>query len=200
MRELILTMTLSLDGFVSGPDDNVQWMFDGDPEALAWKVENLWEAGLLIMGSRSFRAMAAFWQTSSLAFAPPMNQIPKAVFSRQGPAILEAAITNQTADAAPLQPHAESWTQAYVAGGDLAEEIARLKAQDGKPIVALGGAAFARSLIADNLVDEYRLLVHPIVLGKGAPIFSDLPGPRPLKSVGSKTFPRGSTLQIYRPA
>ncbi|WP_242112371.1 dihydrofolate reductase family protein [Luteimonas aquatica] len=205
MRELILAMTMSLDCFVSGPGDDVQWMFDGDPEALAWKVENLWDAGLLAMGSRSFRSMAAYWQTSTTAFAPPMNRIPKAVFSKEGPAILKAAAATQDAQdgapqIAPLQPGAESWAQAHVASGDLAEEVARLKAQEGKPIIVLGGAALARSLIARNLVDEYRLLVHPIVLGKGAPIFSDLSAPTRLTLAGSRTFPRGSVLQIYRPA
>lgn len=198
MRKLILTMAMSLDGFVSGPKGEAQWIFNGDQEAIAWKVENLWNAGLIIMGSRSFQAMAPFWPTSTLVFAPPMNQIPKAVFSKQGPAIMKAAATPQAG--AQLQPGAESWAEAYVASGDLVEEITRLKTEDGKPIVALGGASFARSLIAENLVDEYVLMVYPIVLGKGQPIFSDLPAPRPLELVGSKAFPLGSMAQIYRPA
>lgn len=195
MRELILAMSMSLDGFVSGPAGEVEWIFNGDQEAIAWKVEKIWTAGLHIMGSRSFRDMASFWPTSILVFAPPMNQIPKAVFSKQGPAVLKAA-----AATGPLQPGAESWAQAYVASGDLAQEIARLKAADGKPIIAHGGASFARSLIAQNLVDEYVLGIHPIALGKGLPIFSGLPAPRPLKLVSSKAFPRGSMVQIYRPA
>jgi dihydrofolate reductase len=184
MRKLILTMSISLDSFVSGPDGDIKWVFTGDQEAVAWKVENLWNAGLLIMGSSSFQTMATFWPTSTMVFAPPMNQIPKAVFSKQGPAILKAAATTkeikdaqaQTGDTqtGQLQPGAESWAQAYVASGDLADEINGLKAKDGKPIIALGGATFARSLIAQNLVDEYALLVHPIALGKGVPIFSDL--------------------------
>lgn len=87
-----------------------------------------------------------------------------------------------------------------MASGDLVDDIARLKAEDGKPIIALGGVAFARSLIAQNLVDEYVLGVHPIALGKGLPIFSDLPAPRPLKLVSSKAFPLGSMAQVYRPA
>jgi dihydrofolate reductase len=87
-----------------------------------------------------------------------------------------------------------------VATGELAFEIAGLKASDGKPIVAHGGAAFARSLIAQNLVDEYALMVYPIALGKGLPIFSDLSSPRSLKLVRSKVFPSGAVAQIYRPA
>lgn len=208
MRELILTMAVSLDSFVSGPEGEVEWIFNGDQEAIAWKVETMWNASLHIMGSRVFQGMAAFWPTSTMLFAPPMNQIPKAVFSKQGPAVLKAAVTGlrdaqaQAGDTqtGQLQPGAESWAEAYVASGDLAHEIAKLKAKDGKPIIAHGGAAFARSLIAQNLVDEYVLLVHPIALGKGLPIFSDLPAPRPLKLVSSKAFPGGSVAQIYRPA
>ena len=201
MRELILGMSVSLDGFVSGPEGEIQWIFSGDQEAIAWKVENARNAGLHIMGSRTFQSMAAFWPTATTVFAPPMNQIPKAVFSKQGPAVLKAAAQGlRHAQAGQLQPGAESWAEAYVASGDLADEITRLKAQDGKPIVAHGGAAFARSLIAQNLVDEYVLLVYPIVLGKGLAIFSDLPAPRPLKLVRSKAFPGGAVAQIYRPA
>lgn len=209
MRELILGMSVSLDGFVSGPDGDAKWIFSGDQEAIAWKVQNAWNASLHIMGSRTFQGMAAFWPTATGVFAPPMNQIPKAVFSKHGPAVLNAATATlkglrdtQAGDtpSGRLQPGAESWAEAYVASGDLVDEITSLKAQDGKPIVAHGGAAFARSLIAQNLVDEYVLLVYPIALGKGVPIFSELPAPRTLELVSSRSFPLGAVAQIYRPA
>ncbi len=195
MRELILTMSMSLDGFVGGPDGEVEWMFGGDQEAKAWKLESVWNASLHIMGSRTFRDMAAFWPTSTDVFAPPMNQIPKAIFSKQRLAILNAAAANKG-----LQRGAESWGEAYVATGDLANEIAKMKAHDGKPIRAHGGADFARSLIAQDLVDQYALLVHPIALGNGLPIFSDVPKPRRLKLISSTAFPGGSVAQIYGPA
>lgn len=203
MRELILTMTMSLDGFVCGPEGELDWIFDGDQEAIAWKLENVGNASLHIMGSHTFQTMAAYWPTSTSVFAPPMNQIPKAVFSGQGPAILKAAETQANAGSTHserLQSGAESWGEAYVAGGDLADEIARMKTGDGKPIIAHGGAAFARSLIAQELVDRYALVVHPIALGKGMPIFSDVVPPRRLKPISSTAFPGGSVVQIYRPA
>ncbi|MFC5435616.1 dihydrofolate reductase family protein [Rhodanobacter umsongensis] len=204
MRELILKMSMSLDGFVAGPNGEADWVFGADQEAKAWAVETIWNASLHIMGSRSFQAMAPFWPTSTMAFAPPMNQIPKAVFSRQGLAVLQgvrdALDKAGPTQAGQLQPGGESWAEAYVASGDLGDEIARLKAMDGKPILAHGGASFARSLIARNLVDQYALTIHPIALGKGLPIFSDLPAPRPLKLVSSKAFPGGAVAQVYRPA
>ena len=88
MRDLILKMAISIDGFVSDLDGRNTGMFGADQEAKAWAVEYIWNASLHVMGSRSFHGMAAYWQTSTDVFAPPMNQIPKAVFSRQGPAIL----------------------------------------------------------------------------------------------------------------
>jgi dihydrofolate reductase len=88
-------MSISIDGFVGGPDGGSKWVFDSDQEATAWTVETVWNASLHIMGSRTFHDMAAYWPTSAEVFAPPMNQIPKAVFSRQGPAILKAV--NMTA-------------------------------------------------------------------------------------------------------
>ncbi|MGV4793487.1 dihydrofolate reductase family protein [Rhizobium sp. F40D2] len=99
-----------------------------------------------------------------------------------------------------LQPGAESWAKAYVAGGDLAEEIATLKAEEGKPIIAHGGVSFARSLITQGLVDQFALLVIPVALGKGLPLFSELTVPKPLKLMNSRTFPGGAVAQIYRPA
>ena len=210
MRDLNLKMSISIDGFVGGPDGGIKWVFDNDQEAAAWTVETVWNASLYIMGSRTFHDMAAYWPTSTEVYAPPMNQIPKAVFSKQGPAILNAptataALRDARANAgtgpsAALQPGAESWAEAYVASGDLAEEVAKLKAQEGKPIIAHGGASFARSLVAQGLVDQYDLLVHPIALGKGLPVFSDLAMPRPLKLMSSKAFPGGAVAQIYRAA
>jgi dihydrofolate reductase len=203
-------MAISVDGFVSDLEGRNTWMFGADQEAKAWGVEFIGNAGLHIMGSRSFQDMAAYWQTSPDPFAPPMNQIPKAVFSRQGPTILSGVNTTATLDAArapagtgtsmQLQPGAESWAQAHVASGDLATEIARLKAQEGKPIIAHGGVRFARSLVAESLVDQFCLIVAPVALGQGLSLFSDLTAPTRLKLIRSKAFPGGAMAQIYRPA
>ena len=195
MRELILKMSMSVDGFVSDLEGTNTWMYGSDAESQAWTVEVISNASLHIMGARSFLAMAPFWPTSDLVFAAPMNEIPKAVFSRRGLAILKDVKTP-----ARTRPGGESWAKAYVASGDLREEIATLKAQDGKPIVAHGGATFARSLVAQGLVDQFVLAVHPVALGKGLPLFSDLSAPMPLKLVSSKAFPAGAMAQVYRPA
>lgn len=201
MRELVLGMSVSLDGFVSGPEGQVEWVFDGDPEAIAWKLEILRDTGLHVMGGRTFDVMAAFWPTSTLVFATAMNLVPKAVFTRGGRVVPGAGGGDaRGAPAGPLQPGWESWGEAQVCGGGLAAEVARLKAQEGGPIRAHGGAGFARSLLAGGLVDRLILLVHPVALGRGLPIFSDLAAPMRLALVGSRAFPRGSVAHVYRPA
>ena len=210
MRDLILRMAISVDGFVSDLDGTNTWMFGADQEAKAWGVDFISNASLHIMGSRSFHAMAAWWPTSTDAFAAPMNQIPKAVFSRQRLADLmnadtvagldEARAHAGTTQSAKLQPGGESWADAYVASGELAGEIARLKAEDGKPIIAHGGVSFARSLVAQGLVDEFALVVAPVALGQGLGLFSELATPMRLKLMRSKAFPGGAVAQIYRPA
>jgi dihydrofolate reductase len=83
--------------------------------------------------------------------------------------------------------------------GDLAGGVRQLKSEDGKEIVAHGGAGFAQGLVATGLVDEYRLLVHPVLLGKGLPLFSKLTQRIDLRLVEIKTFPAGSAAHIYRP-
>ena len=97
-------------------------------------------------------------------------------------ALAEARTQAGASQSAALQPGGESWGEAYVASGDLAEEIAGLKAQEGKPIIAHGGVSFARSLVAQGLVDQFALFVHPVALGKGLPLFSDLAAPMRLEA------------------
>jgi dihydrofolate reductase len=116
-----------------------------------------------------------------------------------GPAILDAArVVQDRSDA--LQPGAESWAQVYVASGDLVAEVAKLKAQDGKPMFAHGGATFACSLIAHGPVDQFDLMIIPLALGQGLPLFTGLTHPRRLTLISSTAFPKGSIAQIYRPA
>jgi len=193
MRKLIMKMSMSLDGFVGAADGGNDWVFKtGDEESLAWSVGAVSQAGLIIMGRKSFEGMATYWQTAPGPFAAPMNEIPKAVFTKKG---------FKGIDPGPdASPAAASWAKARVFDGDLAEGIKELKAGQGKPIVAIGGAGFMRSLIATGLIDEYVLGIHPVSLGSGLPIFTSLEKPLYLKLADTKVFPGGAIAQTYRPA
>lgn len=208
MRKVILKMSISIDGFVGGPKGEIDWLFRSmDDEATAWTVEALWQAGAHIMGSRTFRDMAAYWPTSTEPFAAPMNQIPKIVFSTRGwPADGHGSTTRALEDARAQAPRGhdgagaglESWSTARVALGDLTAEIGRLKEEPGKDVLAHGGASFAQSLVQRGLVDEYRLLVHPVALGRGLPLFSRLPAPLDLDLVEARPFRGGAVGKTYR--
>ena len=210
MRKLILKMSLSADGFVGGPNGEIDWIFrSGNDETTAWNMKTLSQAGVHIMGSRTFHDMASYWPTSDEPFAAPMNEIPKIVFTRKGTienstdeltnAMKDARVNSEglfnTADTISL--HASTWTHATVATGDLATEITKLKQQIGKPILAHGGAGFAQSLIGAGLVDEYRLLIQPVILGKGLPLFSTVDVPFDLKLECSTVFKTGAIANVY---
>lgn len=186
-------MSMSLDGFVCDANGGNDWIFKtGDEASLAWSVEQSRQAGLIIMGRKSFEMMAPYWPTASGPFAEPMNTIPKALFTQKG---FKGIDPGPEASAAEI-----SWAEAQVFDGDLAEEIRALKAEPGKPIVALGGAGFMQSLIATGLVDEYHLAIHPVALGSGSPIFTGLEQSLYLKLAEVKAFPGGVVVHIYRSA
>lgn len=190
MRKLMMKMSISVDGFVAGPNGETDWIFKtGDEQSKAWAVGQSWDAGLIIMGRKSFEAMAPYWPTSTDAYAPSMNEIPKALFTKKG---------FKGIDPGPdPSPAAASWANAKVFDGDLAEEINALKAEEGKPIVAIGGAEFMQNLIATGLVDEFRLVVHPVILGTGLSIFHGLAKPFYLKLIDVKIFPGGTVVHTY---
>jgi dihydrofolate reductase len=91
------------------------------------------------------------------------------------------------------------WPESQIAAGDLAHEIALLKAQDGGYLLAHGGAVFAQALSRERLVDEYRLVIHPAALGDGLPLFKDLPSRIALELVESHAYSTGAALHVYRP-
>lgn len=195
MRKLIMKMSISVDGFVSGADGGKDWVFKtGDEESLAWSVEKIREAGLIIMGRKSFETMAPYWPTATGPFAAPMNEIPKALFTKKGFKGIDPVHTTTSEQSSA----AASWAEARVFDGDLAEGIRDLKAGSGKPIVAIGGAGFMQSLIATGLIDEYHLAIHPVALGSGLPIFTGLEIPLYLKLADVKAFPGGVIAMTYR--
>lgn len=211
MRKLILKMSVSLDGFVGGTDGQADWIFATiDDDAARWTVETISRAGLHLMGSRTYHDMAAWWPYSTEVFAPPMNNIPKAVATTRTAeelfrtrettrAVKDAAQARQaTQSATPTEEVARSWSQPTLLTGDLAAEVNRLKNEPGKDLVAHGGARFAQSLARLGLVDEFHLLIHPVALGTGLALFADLPRPLRLQLIHTIAFPKGSVAHIYR--
>ena len=149
------------------------------------------------------------WPDSGLSkdnFSEVMNSIPKLIFAREGldasdalitPRAVKAARNNPEGKAIPNQDIIRSWTHPRVANGDLGEEIAKLKREDGKDIVAYGGASFAQSLIELDVVDDYRFLIHPVILGSGLPVFTRAKKLMELELVEARRFPKGAVAHVY---
>jgi dihydrofolate reductase len=185
-RKLILQMGISVDGFVAVPSGNglTPVMEEGgleaeDPELTRTKVAWAWEAGAHLMGRVTYEEMASYWPSSTHDYAAPMNEIPKVVFSKS----IERA----------------EWPESRIARGDLAEEIASLKDIAGKDMIAWGGAGFAQSLARLGLIDQYRLVTHPVAVAKGEPLFKELSSPARLRLVETRTF-TSAAVHVYQPA
>ena len=178
-------MGVSLDGMVaiprgegSVPVTEGEWgLAPEDPELTKLKLAWVRAAGAHLMGRVTYEAMAGYWPTSTHAYAAPMNEIPKVVFSSS----LDRG----------------DWSDTQIVRGDLAEQIARLKREPGGDLLAHGGARFVQALARHNLIDEYRLITHPVALGSGLPMFKDLPAPLRLELVDAKTF-GSAILRVYR--
>lgn len=176
MGSLVLKMSVSLDGYVAPADGSTDWIAaGGSDDALRWSVETVSNAGAHLMGATTYAVMAAHWPSASSPFAQPMNEIPKVVFSD----------TLTSAD----------WGETTIAAGDLAEAITRLKRERPEGyLLAHGGARFARSLVETGLIDEYRLLIHPVVLGAGERIFL---APLTIEPTSTTVFSRGAVAHVF---
>jgi len=180
MRQVVLQMGVTLDGFVHGAKGYEDWgLPPEEDDVVAWKVASLREAGTHIMGRATYEAMASVWPTTTGVYADVMNDIPKVVFSR----------TLTRAD----------WPESRIASGELARDIDRLKREPGGVIVAHGGATFIDALIRESLIDQYRLVIHPVAIGHGTGLFGALREPLRLDLVEDRTFPSGTMIQTYRP-
>jgi len=173
-------MGITLDGFVHGAQGYEDWGLPPEEDGVVeWKAASLREAGTHIMGRVSYEEMSTVWPTATGVYADLMNDIPKVVFSK----------TLTRAD----------WHESRIASGDLAEDIDQLKQEAGGVILAHGGATFVDALIRENLIDEYRLVIHPVVIGHGRGLFSALREPQRLDVIEARTFTSGTTIQVCSP-
>src|SRR6266511_941571 len=161
MRPVVLQMGVTLDGFVHFARGYEDWALPPEEDdVVAWKVASLREAGTHIMGRTTYEAMASVWPTTTGVYAGVVNENPKVVFSR----MLTRA----------------DWPESQIASVELADDIDRLKREPSGVILAHGGATFVDALIREGLIDECRLVIHPVVIGHGTGLFNALREPRRL--------------------
>lgn len=184
MSKLILFNMVTLDGYFTGPGGDINW-HTVDEEFNQFAVEQLNTASGLIFGRVTYELMANYWPTPAAIADDPgvanrMNALPKIVFSR-------------------TLSHAD-WHNTRMVNAVIPEEINQLKQQPGGDLLLFGSARLTAALAQENLIDEYRLMFAPVILGDGRPLFENIPQPLKLNLLHSRKFQNGNLLQIYHPA
>lgn len=187
MGKVVVSEFVSLDGVIEDPGGAEKFEHGGwtipywSDDIGAFKFDELMTSDALLLGRVTYEGFAAAWpgQTDEAGFADRMNNLPKYVVST----------TLDKAD----------WNNSTIISGNVAEEVANLKEQPGQDILINGSGKLIQSLMPDNLIDEYRLLVYPIVLGSGKRLFQGGIDTT-LKLVESRVFDSGVILLRYQPA
>lgn len=188
MRKVIVTMWITLDGFIAGPNNEMDWVMVD--EAMGKYEDDLISAAdTLLLGRVTYQSFAGAWpyvpenpsaSEGEKEYARKLNAMRKIVFS----GTLEKTEWNNSALAKEIVP----------------EEIEKIKQEPGKDIVIYGSASIIQALTNLGLIDEYQILVHPVVLGSGKPLFTNIQDRQNLKLVQTRTFPSGVVGLYYQPA
>ena len=189
MRKVLFFMFTTLNGYYTRGRDAHDWSdidwhnFDDQMSALS--LEQIESVDTILFGRATYEGMASYWPTEAASADNPvitakMNSLPKVVFSNSLP----------KAD----------WSNTRLVRGDAADEVAKLKAQPGGDMIIYGSSDMAASLAARGLIDEYRIMVNPILLTAGKPVFKGLERDVPLKLLAAKPFSNGNVLLTYAPA
>jgi len=195
MRKLIVSEFVTLDGVMQAPggaDEDRTGGFEYGGWQMSYHddifgeivVEGIAGASGFLLGRRTWEIFAGYWPTAPAeeqAVAEPLNNLPKYVASRT---LRE-----------PLE-----WNNSTLISGDLAEGVRALKQESGKHLLVIGSGNLVQTLIASDLVDEYRLMIHPLVLGSGARLFREGVTRRPLALIETKVSTTGVLIANYRPA
>ena len=183
MRRLNVFNLMSLDGFIAGPGGDISWhRVDDEFQELAEKAST--SGNTLLFGRVTYELMARFWPTPEALRTDPvvakgMNAAEKIVFSR----------TLERAD----------WSNTRLVKGDMLAEVRRLKQGTGKDLTVLGSASIVAQLAQAGLIDQYEVLLNPVVLGRGKTMFEGLTEKLDLRLIGTRAFGNGNVLLTYAP-
>jgi len=184
MRRLGVFNQVTLDGYTADLNGDMSWAHRQDAEWNAFVAGNATGEGELVFGRITYELMASFWPTPYAMETIPvvaawMNHAPKVVFSRT----LEQA----------------SWNNSKLVKGDMAEELRRMKEEPGPDLVIFGSGTVVSQLAQEGLIDEYQIVVNPIVLGRGKSMFDGIKGTLNLTLTRTRTFGNGNVLLCYEP-
>ena len=186
MRKLISFTQVALDGYFTGRNGDLSWAHEGpqDAEWNAFVSGNASGGGQLLFGRITYELMKSYWPTpqalqNSPAVAEQMNNLPKVVFSR-------------TLDKA-------SWNNTRLVKSGMAAEIRKMKKEPGPDMVIMGSGSIVSQLAEEGLIDEFQLVMNPIVLGEGRTMFDGVKERLTLKQTKTRTFGNGNVLLCYQP-
>jgi dihydrofolate reductase len=184
MSKLIVFNSISVDGYFTDTNGDMTWAHQNDPEWQQFTNENVSGDGILLFGRVTYEMMESYWPTPQAHEQMPrvadrMNSARKVVFSRT---------LNKV-----------SWQNTRLINGDLPQEVRKLKASAGDGIVILGSGTIVSQLAEENLIDEYQLVLNPVVLGAGRTLFEGIKDKLRLKRGVSRTFNNGNVLLTYQP-
>jgi dihydrofolate reductase len=187
MRKVIVSMNVTLDGFMAGKDCGLDWHFRSWNEEMARATaEQLSKADTILLGGVTYRGMSQYWNSDpvnmirpreDLDFASMLNSYPKVVFSKTMSAV--------------------SWHNSRLAKRNIGDEVSELKRREGKDMIIYGSGKIVTELAKLGLVDEFRMWVHPVVIGCGKPVFKDLAGMFDLQLVKTEIFSSGVVILFY---
>jgi dihydrofolate reductase len=181
MKRVIFQMSVSLDGYIEGPNHEIDWHLVDD-EFNAYAVEMLKASAALIMGRRTYELMARFWPADTdndPIVKEQMNSTPKLVFSRTLKKV--------------------EWQNSRLATGSIVDEVARLKQVPGEGLLPVGGSELAACFLEQGLIDELRIIHTPILVGGGKTVFDGIKKRYPLRLLSTKKFKSGNVVSIYEP-
>jgi dihydrofolate reductase len=184
MRKLVTYTMVSLDAYFTDANGDMSWAHKKDPEWQAFVSENASGGGQLLFGRVTYDLMASFWPTPFAAQSNPivverMNSLPKIVFSR-------------TLDKA-------SWNNTTLVKGDLTTEVHKLKQEPGPNMTIMGSGSIVAQLADAGLIDEYQIVVSPLVLGNGRTLFEGVKKKLPMKLTKTRAFGNGNVVLCYEP-
>ena len=184
MRKLIVFNQVSLDGYFTDGGGDMSWAHKHDPEWTEFVSANASGGGTLVFGRVTYDLMKSYWPTPAAqkndpVVADAMNKLDKVVFSRTL--------------AAP------SWQNTRLVTGDIVAETRKLKSESGPGMVIMGSGTIVSQLTAARLIDEYQLVLNPIVLGRGRTMFEGVPGKVSLVLKKTRSFGNGNIVSWYEP-
>ena len=187
MRKLVVFNLVSVDGFFAGSKGDIDW-HNYDAEMGAYSLQQMKSLGALMFGRTTYELMARYWPTPEGMKSEPevariLNSIPKIVFSK----------TLKPVNDGPV------WKNVRILHEIKPEEIVKMKEQQGGDIAIFGSGTISQQLTNLGLIDEYRLIVNPIILGSGKPLFSGVNGSQRLRLQSTKLFKNGNVLLCYEP-